>query len=92
VSLDRQMGPPQWSDAGGFIQTIMLLARAHGLHSCAQEAWTNWHKTVSVFLALPAQHILFCAIALGFADEEAPINRWRSEREGVDAFAKFEGF
>ena len=92
VSLDRQMGPPQWSDAGGFIQTVMLLARAHSLHTCAQEAWTNWHKTVSAFLKLPPAHILFCGIALGFADEDAPINRWRSEREGVDAFARFEGF
>src|SRR3954469_3557660 len=92
VSLDRQMGPPQWSDAGGFVQSIMLLARAYGLHSCAQEAWTNWHKTVPVFLKLPAEHILFCGIALGFADEEAPINHWRSEREDVDGFAKFEGF
>jgi nitroreductase len=92
VSLDRQMGPPQWSDAGGFVQTIMLLARAHGLHTCAQEAWTNWHKTVSPFLGIPAEHILFCGIALGFAEEDAPINRWRSEREPVDAFARFEGF
>ena len=37
VSIDRSMGPPQWSDLGGFIQTILLLARAHGLHGCAQE-------------------------------------------------------
>ena len=34
VSIDRAMGPPQWSDLGGFVQTILLLARAHGLHSC----------------------------------------------------------
>jgi nitroreductase len=70
----------------------MLLARAYGLHSCAQEAWTNWHKTLSTFLNLPAEHILFCGIALGLADESAPINLWRSERESVDAFATFEGF
>jgi nitroreductase len=92
VSIDRIMGPPQWSDLGGFIENIMLLARAHGLHSCAQEAWTSWHKTVSSFVGLAAEHILFCGIALGYADEAAPINRWRSEREGVDAFARFEGF
>jgi nitroreductase len=92
VTMDRTMGPPQWSDVGGFIQTIMLLARAYGLHSCAQEAWTNWHKTLSTFLNLPAEHILFCGIALGLADESAPINLWRSERESVDAFATFEGF
>lgn len=92
VSMDRIMGPPQWSDVGGFIQNIMLLARAHGLHTCAQEAWTSWHRTVSAFLKLPSEHILFCGIALGFADEAAPINRWRAEREPVEAFAAFEGF
>ena len=65
VSLDRQMGPPQWSDAGGFIQTIMLLARAHGLHSCAQEAWTNWHKTLRDFLPLPSSTSSFAASRSG---------------------------
>jgi len=70
----------------------MLLARGHGLHSCAQEAWTSWHKTVSAFIKLAPEHILFCGIALGYADGGAPINRWRSEREGVDSFARFEGF
>jgi nitroreductase len=92
VSIDRGLGPPQWADVGGFIQTVMLVARAHGLSSCPQEAWTCWHKTVSAFLALPATHMLFCAIALGHADENAAINRWRSERAGVDAFATFSGF
>ena len=55
VSIDRTMGPPQWSDVGGFIQNIMLLARAHGLHTCPQEAWTNWHKTLIPFLRASAR-------------------------------------
>ena len=92
VSVDRIMGAPQWSDLGAFIQNVSLLARAHGLHTCAQEAWTSWHKTVSAFLKLPPELILFCGIALGHADDAAPINRWRSEREPVEAFARFEGF
>ena len=62
ISIDRSLGPPQWSDLGGFIQTILLLARAHGLYGCAQEAWTHWHKTVPPFLHLPADHILFFAV------------------------------
>jgi nitroreductase len=92
VSLDRTMGPPQWSDLGGFVQTVLLLARAHGLHSCAQEAWTHWHKTVPPFLGLPDDHILFCGIGLGYADEQAAINGWRAPRAGVGAFATFRGF
>ena len=39
VYIDRKMGPPQWSDVGMFLQTVMLIAREKGLHSCAQEAW-----------------------------------------------------
>jgi nitroreductase len=92
VSIDRSLGAPQWADVGAFVQTVMLVAREHGLHSCAQEAWTLWHKTVSAFVPLPASHMLFCAIALGYADPAAPINQWRSDRDGVDAFATFSGF
>ena len=91
-AIDRSMGPPQWSDLGGFIQTVMLLARGYGLHSCAQEAWTHWHKTLPPFLGLPPEYMLFCGMALGHADESAPINSWRSPREPLDAFASFDGF
>ena len=34
------MGPPQWSDLGMYVQTVMLLARGYGLDSCGIEAWT----------------------------------------------------
>ena len=57
-SIDRSMGPPQWSDLGGYIQTVMLLARGHGLHTCAQEAWTHLHKTLPSFLKLPPEYII----------------------------------
>jgi hypothetical protein len=36
--------------------------------------------------------LLFCGMALGYADESAPINCWRSPREPLDAFATFSGF
>lgn len=91
-SIDRTMGPPQWSDLGGYIQSVMVLARAHGLHTCGQEAWTHWHRTLGEVLALPPDYMLFCGMALGYADEDAPINRWRAPREPLDAFASFQGF
>lgn len=91
-TIDRTMGPPQWSDLGMFLQSVMLLARGHGLHTCAQEAWTFWHRTVGALLSIPPQHILFCGMALGHADPEAAINQWRSPREPIDGFATFRGF
>lgn len=92
VSIARNMGPPQWSDLGGFIQTVMLLARERGLHTCGQEAWTHWHKTVYSRLNIPPDHILFCGIALGYADESVPINQWRAQRASLEDYATFTGF
>jgi nitroreductase len=91
-SIDRSMGPPQWSDLGGFIQTVMLLARDRGLHACAQEAWTHLHKTLPPFLGLPPEYIVFCGMALGHADDKAAVNSWRSPRAPLDDYASFDGF
>jgi nitroreductase len=91
-SIDRTMGPPQWADLGMLVQTVMLLARGEGLHTCSIEAWTHWHRTVSAHLDLPDELLLFCGMALGHADAMAPINQWRAPREGVDGFAVFSGF
>jgi nitroreductase len=90
--IDRRMGPPQWADLGMFMQNIMLLAREHGLHTCPQEAWTAWHKTVAEFLQLPPQVMLFCGMALGYMDESAPINSLRTDRALLQEFATLHGF
>jgi len=90
--VDRSMGPPQWSDVGMYMQTVMLLAREHGLHTCPQEAWSHWAKTVGEFLQLPPERMLFAGMALGHRDEEHPINRLRTERAPLEEFAAFRGF
>ena len=38
----KYMGPPQWSDMGMWLQTVMLLLREEGLDSCAQEIWAMY--------------------------------------------------
>jgi nitroreductase len=90
--VDRQMGPPQWSDLGMFMQTVMLLAREHGLHTCAQEAWSVWHRTVGGFLQVPPERMLFSGMALGYRDESAPINQLRTDRAPLSEIADFRGF
>ena len=81
----------QWADLGMFMQSVMLLAREHGLHTAAQEAWAIWYKTVGEFLAIPAEQMLFCGMAIGYIDPSAPINRLRTERAPLEEFATFKG-
>ena len=87
--VDRSMGPPQWSDLGMFIQSLMLLAREHGLDTCPQEAWSAWHKEVMEFLGAGPELMLFCGLALGYGDYSAPINRLRSDRVTLEEFVQF---
>ncbi|MGH1504220.1 MAG: nitroreductase [Acidimicrobiales bacterium] len=87
--VDRQMGPPQWSDLGMFLQTFMLLATEAGLDTCPQEAWVNWESTITEFCGVPEEERLFCGVALGHRDPEATVNTLRSRRLGVDDFARW---
>ncbi len=91
-AIDRTMLPAQWADIGGLIQTVMVLARGYGLHTCPQEAWITWQRTMRDFLKLPEDLMLFCGMALGYEDSSAPINSWRSPREPLGSYASFEGF
>ena len=79
-SLDRRLGPPQWADVGMYMQTVMLLAVERGLDTCAQEFWARLPKTVGDFLGLPDDQMLFSGMALGYRDEDAAINDWKTRR------------
>lgn len=92
VTVDRRMGPPQWSDLGMYLQTLMLLAVERGLDTCAQEAWSVWPRTVGAFLELPPEQMLFCGVALGRRDPDAPVNAFPVAREPFEAFARMQGF
>ncbi len=79
-TVDRRMGPPQWSDLGMYLQNLMLLAVDAGLATCAQECWAMYPETLSAFLEIPDDRVLFCGMAIGYEDKAAPVNRLRTER------------
>ena len=87
--IDRQMGPPQWSDLGMFLQTFMLLAKEAGLDTCAQEAWSMKNDSVSEFVQADAEDLLFCGMCIGYRDDQDPINTLQSERRPLEDWAKF---
>src|SRR5258706_13610819 len=71
--IDRDLGRPQWADIGMYLQTVMLLLRAEGLHSCTQMAWSQVRETVAEFLSPPDGLILVCGIA---SWDEDPAGRY----------------
>jgi nitroreductase len=79
-TIDRIMQQGQWADLGMFLQSIMLLAREHGLHTCPQEAWAVWHSVIRDYLEVPQNEMIFCGMAIGHADETHPVNSLVTER------------
>jgi nitroreductase len=92
VHTPRYMGPPQWSDMGMWLQTVMLLLREAGLDSCAQEAWAVYQKQVRACVAIPDDHIFFCGLAIGYRDADAPVNGFDVPRAPLEEVVHFEGF
>jgi len=87
--IDKQMGPPQWSDLGMFLQTFMLLAKEAHLDTCAQEAWSIKNDSVSKFLDAPKDQILLCGMAIGYRNKRSKVNKLNSDRRHPDSWMKF---
>ncbi len=92
VTIDKDLDCMSYVDVGMFLQTLMLAARARGLDTCAQGAWNSYWSVTRRLLQVPDEEYIICGVALGYADETAPVNGLQAPREPVAAFATFHGF
>ena len=92
VHTPKYMGPPQWSDIGMWLQTIMLLLREEGLDSCAQEAWAVYSPQIREMVDIPDDHIFFCGMAIGYRDADDPVNNFDVKRAAVSEAVRCEGW
>ena len=85
-TMERAMALGAWLDCGMFIQNVMIVARAHGLETCPQQAWTTYGDVIHRELAIPQDHLVLSGMALGRADDSAPQNSLVSTRASPDEF------
>jgi nitroreductase len=91
-TIHRGLATGSWLDYGMFLENIMVAARARGLDTCAQAAWTHYHKVIRPVLGLTPEEIVVCGMALGFADPDAPENRLVTQRVPSAEFVSWRGF
>lgn len=87
--MDGIMQTGSFLDYGMFLQSVMLAAIDEGLATCPQAALGEYPKLVKQELGYPDDSILVCGIALGYEDEDALVNSYRTPRIEVSEFAKF---
>jgi nitroreductase len=88
-TIERVMQQGSWLDYGMFLQSLMIAARARGLDTCPQAAFTQFHRIIERHLGLRADEMVVCGMSLGHADPEAIENSLRTEREPVHSFVTF---
>jgi len=85
-TMDKVMGRGSLVDYGMFLQSIMVAARGHGLHTCAQAAWNGFGKIILPHIGAGPDEMLICGMALGYADETDVVNTLKTPRVPVDEF------
>ena len=90
--VERYLGAYAILDSGLFLENLMLAAMNYGLGTCTQMAVVLYPEILRKALNIPESKLILCGVAIGYPDESAPVNRFRSEREPLDTFASWHGF
>ena len=88
-TLDRVMGRGSLLDYGMFMQNFMIAARGHGLHTCPQAAWNGFAKIIIPHIGAGESEMLVCGMSLGYADESALVNTFRTPRVDAAEFTRW---
>ena len=76
-------------DIGMFMQTFMLAAKDRGLDTCAQGAWNLFWTATRRVLSIPDDEYIIAGMALGYADDDHPVNGLIASREPLEQIATF---
>jgi nitroreductase len=87
--MDDVMQTGSYIDYGMFLQSVMLVAVDQGLATCPQASIADYAEIIKTELDYPEETILLCGMALGYEDEAALVNSYRTSREEVDSFTRY---
>lgn len=77
--------PPQRQlDCGVWLAYLLLGAHARGLDTCPVGLLAAYAEVVKDVLFVPEDHRFACAVALGYAVADDPVNRFCCPRKGID--------
>ncbi|MGZ8197809.1 MAG: nitroreductase [Burkholderiales bacterium] len=88
-TIDRTLEIGSWLDYGMFLQTIMLAARARGLHTCAEASIASYPAIVRRELEIGPEFLVICGMAMGYADPAEIVTTFQPPRIGLDDYAVF---
>ena len=87
--MDDKMQKGSYMDYGMFLQSVMLAAVNEGLATCPQASIADYPELIRTELGYPDNKILMCGMSLGYENETATVNSYRTAREEVESFTEY---
>jgi nitroreductase len=91
ITIDRDFGSGGYMDLGMAIYGLMLAAQAEGLSTCAIGAMATYPGLIRRTLGLDEQETLVCGMALGYANQAAPVNSTLTTRCSLSEYFRVIG-
>ncbi len=91
LCLDRSLSGWPLFDLGSFAMTLMLAAQEFGVDSVPAFSLAVYPDLVRAELSIPDELALALGVALGYPDEKAPLNAFRSTRRDLDEVVRLLG-
>ncbi|MGH1371478.1 MAG: nitroreductase [Cellvibrionaceae bacterium] len=88
-TMDKYLNIMGAVDMGIYAQTLSLLLTEYGLSSCMQGALGQFPDPVREALGLPEERGILFGMSFGYADEEADVNKTRTDREDLETAVQF---
>ena len=88
-TMDKYLDIMGAVDLGIYAQTLTLILNEHGISSCMQGALGQFPDPIKKALNLPEERGILFGMSFGYADEEAPVNKTRTDRESLENAVAF---
>jgi nitroreductase len=92
LGIDKTLTTWSVFDLGLFTHGLLLSAHAAGLGACPQAVPLSYPGIVRKELAVAEDLQLILAVSLGYPDDTATVNRYRSQRREPTDFTRWYGF
>lgn len=90
-TMDKYLNIMGAVDMGIYAQTLSLLMTENGISSCMQGALGQFPDPVREALDIPEERGILFGMSFGYADENAPVNKTRTDREPIENSVVFLG-
>ena len=88
-TMDKYLDIMGSVDLGIYAQSLSLIMSEHGISNCMQGALGQFPDPVKKALNIPEQRGILFGMSFGYADESAPVNKTRTEREDITNAVSF---